>query len=133
MVGTGMLMLLVSWYTAFLLLRGKEIKKPVQYVLFGMTFSGWLATLAGWYVTEIGRQPYLVSGILKTHDAVSSVPAPMIGLTLTAYLIVYAVLMVAFITTIFHLARKAGDGSQYDPAQNKALGIERSSIMTAAD
>ena len=38
-----------------------------------MTFSGWVATLAGWYVTEIGRQPWLVYGVLRTADAASDV------------------------------------------------------------
>jgi cytochrome d ubiquinol oxidase subunit I len=44
-----------------------------------MTFSGWVATLAGWYVTEIGRQPWLVTGILRTGEAagpVAAVPEP---------------------------------------------------------
>ena len=36
-----------------------------------MTFCGWIATLAGWYVTEIGRQPFLVYGVLNTADAVT--------------------------------------------------------------
>jgi cytochrome d ubiquinol oxidase subunit I len=39
-----------------------------QLRLAGMTFSGWVATLAGWYVTEIGRQPFLVHGVLRTAE-----------------------------------------------------------------
>jgi cytochrome d ubiquinol oxidase subunit I len=38
-----------------------------------LTFSGWFATLCGWLVTEIGRQPWLVTGILRTADAVGTV------------------------------------------------------------
>ena len=133
MVGMGMLMLLVSWVTAVLFLMKKEIPPKLQYVLVAMTFSGWIATIAGWYVTEIGRQPYLVQGILLTKDAVADLPGSMVGLTLTAYLIVYAVLLTAFIATVFHLARKAGEGGKYDPEQNKALGIERRTVITAAE
>ena len=73
-----------------------------------MTFSGWLAVLAGWYTTEIGRQPWLVHGVLKTADAASGVSAGMIGLTLGLYLTLYAVLIVAYVWVLFYMARKAG-------------------------
>ena len=71
-----------------------------------MTFSGWLATLAGWYVTEIGRQPWLVTGILKTSDAVTQIPASNVGMSLAMYLIVYAVLLFFYLQTIFYMSRK---------------------------
>jgi len=74
-----------------------------------MTFSGWVATVAGWYVTEIGRQPWLVQGVLATKDAASDVAGGMIASTLIAYLVVYVILLVAYISTIFYLARKAGE------------------------
>jgi cytochrome d ubiquinol oxidase subunit I len=81
-------------------------------VLIGMTFSGWVATLAGWYVTETGRQPYLVSGILKTADAINDVPAPMIGFSLALYITVYAVLIVAYMVVVTKLAHKAAKGEK---------------------
>jgi cytochrome d ubiquinol oxidase subunit I len=71
-----------------------------------MTFSGWLATLAGWYVTEIGRQPWLVTGVLTTAQAVGPVPAGSVASTLVMYLVVYAVLLVAYVTTIYRLAAR---------------------------
>jgi cytochrome d ubiquinol oxidase subunit I len=108
MVGTSLLMLAVSWLSAFWLFRHKDIAKPLAFILVPMAFSGWVATIAGWYVTEIGRQPWLVTGVLKTVDAISDVPAPIIGISLSMYLLIYAILMVAFITTIFYMARKAG-------------------------
>lgn len=102
-------MLLVSWSCVFMLKRKKDITPILGYALLGMTFSGWVATVAGWYVTEIGRQPWLVSGVLRVADAVTPVPAPMVGLTLVMYLIVYALLLVAFMTTLFYMARRAGE------------------------
>jgi cytochrome d ubiquinol oxidase subunit I len=75
-----------------------------------MTFSGWVATLAGWYVTEIGRQPWLVTGVLTTAEAASAVPAAMIGTSLAMYLAIYAVLIVAYLSVLFHLAAKAKHG-----------------------
>jgi cytochrome d ubiquinol oxidase subunit I len=110
MVGLGLLMLAVSWVGSFYLWRGRAMPRMLQRVFIGMTFSGWVATLAGWYVTEIGRQPYLVSGILTTADAASDVPAPMIGLSLALYLVVYAALIVAYIGVITKLAHKAATG-----------------------
>jgi len=117
MVGTGVAMLLLSWATAALLLRrGVEgLPRPVLYGLVGMTFSGWLATLAGWYTTEIGRQPWLVQGVLSTRDAVADVPAAMVASTLIAYLVVYALLLGAYILVIFYLARRAARGEKLDP------------------
>jgi cytochrome d ubiquinol oxidase subunit I len=107
MVGIGLLMLLVSWLATFQVWRRGEPAPLVNRVLVAMTFSGWLATLAGWYVTEIGRQPWLVSGVLRTADAVSGVPAPMIAATLAAYLATYVFLTAAYISVLFYLARKA--------------------------
>lgn len=109
MVATGMLMLVVSWLAGVQLYRKGEPKKWLAYALVGMAFSGWVATVAGWYTTEIGRQPWLVDGVLMTADAVSDVSAGMVATTLTAYILVYIILIIAFISTIFYLARKAGD------------------------
>jgi cytochrome d ubiquinol oxidase subunit I len=83
--------------------------------LVAMSFSGWVATVAGWYVTEIGRQPYLVYGVLTTAQAASAVPAPMIAATLVMYLTLYAALIVAYVTVLFHLARKAAMGKGAQP------------------
>jgi cytochrome bd ubiquinol oxidase subunit I len=69
MVGMGMLMLAVGWLAFWQQRRGGQIKPWLMKVLVGMTFSGWIATLAGWYVTEIGRQPWLVTGVLSTKQA----------------------------------------------------------------
>lgn len=133
MVGIGILMLVVSWWGAYALLRKKDINEKLAYALIAMTFSGWVATLSGWYVTEIGRQPYLVQGVLKTHDAVADVPPEMVGVSLTLYLALYALLLGAFITTVFYLARKAGTGDKGDAEKEHETVLERSSIIPAAD
>jgi cytochrome bd ubiquinol oxidase subunit I len=109
MVGVGMAMLVLSW-TGLVLLRkygAGEMPKLPLLAFCAMSFSGWIATLAGWYTTEIGRQPWLVQGVLATKDAVSDVPAAMVLSTLIGYLVVYAVLILAYIGVITYLARKA--------------------------
>jgi cytochrome d ubiquinol oxidase subunit I len=107
MVGVGLLMLAVSWLATLLLWRRRALPRWTLMALVGMTFSGWVATLAGWYVTEIGRQPWLVTGVLRTSEAASAVPAPMIAATLVAYLVTYLFLLAAYVSVLFYLARKA--------------------------
>ena len=110
MVGTGMLMLLLSWGTVWMIRKRGVDHLPRLHLmaLVAMTFSGWLATLAGWYVTEIGRQPWLVTGVMTTRDALGPVPAGMVASTLILYLAVYALLLAAYVAVIFQLARKGG-------------------------
>ncbi len=117
MVGIGMLMLLLSWAGAVLLWRrgADAMPRVYLYALSGSAFIGWIATLAGWYTTEIGRQPWLVQGVLSTKDALSSVPAPMVLTTLIAYVLVYAALMLAYMGVITHLAVKAAKGEAPPP------------------
>jgi cytochrome d ubiquinol oxidase subunit I len=115
MVGVGLLMLAVSWLAWWQLRRRGVPTRWLLRVMVLMSFSGWLGTLAGWYVTEIGRQPFLVYGVIRTAEAASSVPAPMIAMSLGAYLLLYAGLLVAYVTVLFHLANKAASGDA--PAQ----------------
>ena len=115
MVGTGFAMLFLSWAAVFLMWRrgGPEfLPKPVLWAMVPMAFSGWVATLAGWYTTEIGRQPWLVQGVLTTKQAVADVPAPFVGLSLAAYLAVYGILLAAYIGVLFYLARTAAKGGR---------------------
>jgi len=130
MVGTGMLMLLIAWTGVWLIRkRGVDgLPRWYAYALVGMTFSGWVATLAGWYVTEIGRQPWLVTGVLRTHEAVGPVSAMMIASSLTLYLSVYAVLLAAYIAVLYRLARlgsHAPDGKPMFPLPGVAEGPAR--------
>ncbi len=107
MVGIGLLMLLVSWLSSATLLKHKKLPAWGNKVLVGMTFSGWIATLAGWYVTEVGRQPYLVTNVLLTEDAVTALPASNVGLSFTLYALVYLLLLVSYIATLGLMARRA--------------------------
>ncbi len=108
MVGMGVLMLAVSWLAAWHLRRRGTVPPSVSRILVAMTFAGWIGVLSGWYTTEIGRQPWLVHGVLRTADAVTAVPAGRIGTTLALYLTLYVVLIVAYVSVVFHLARQAG-------------------------
>jgi cytochrome bd ubiquinol oxidase subunit I len=110
MVGTGMLMLLASWVGLWLYRRrgwvAERLPRTLLWGLAGMTFSGWVATVAGWYVTEIGRQPFIVYGLLRTNEVASTVPSPTIAFTLAMYVTVYLALLVAYVSVIKHMAEK---------------------------
>jgi cytochrome d ubiquinol oxidase subunit I len=112
MVGVGGLMLLASWLSAWQLRAGGAPGRWTQRGLLAMTFSGWVALLAGWYVTEIGRQPWIVYGLLRTADVASDVPAAHIGISLALYLTLYAVLIVAYVWVLFYMARKAQQAAE---------------------
>ena len=85
-----------------------------------MTFSGWVATLAGWYVTEIGRQPFLVYGLLRTADLVAPHPSGMVLSTLVAYLLVYAFLLVAYVLVLMYMAEHPAMPTPQTPQSAKA-------------
>lgn len=114
MVGTGMLMVFAAWLSGFLLIRAGELPRGLLRGLALMTFIGWLATVSGWYVSEMGRQPWLVTGVLLTKDAAAALPAPMIRGSLLMYLCLYAALLLAYVSVVLHLARKAPHSTHRD-------------------
>jgi cytochrome d ubiquinol oxidase subunit I len=113
MVGVGMLMLLSSWLAWWQLRKAgwqaQGLPRLTLTVLMLMTFSGWVATVAGWYVTEIGRQPYIVQGLLKVADVATTTPAPYVAATLAAYVAVYLALLLAYVGVLRYLASKPMD------------------------
>ena len=115
MVGVGLLMLAVSWFACYELKIKNTLSQRTAMVLVAMTFAGWVALVSGWYVTEIGRQPWLVHGVLTTAQAASQVPAGIIALSLAMYLTLYAALLSAYVSVVFYLAKKAVDGG-YEPS-----------------
>ena len=110
MVGTGMMMLATSWLGWWLFRRANwqtaALPRSVLWLFAGMTFSGWVATVAGWYVTEIGRQPFIVYGLIRTADVAATVPSAMMGLTLAMYITLYLALIVAYVSVLKYMAEK---------------------------
>ncbi|WP_100656128.1 cytochrome ubiquinol oxidase subunit I [Alteromonas flava] len=131
MVGMGLLMILIAWWCAPRLWQQNRLSVLQLKVLISMSFSGWIASLAGWYVTEIGRQPYLVSGVLRTADAVTTQPAGNVAFTLVAYLLLYVVLLFAYVKTLFYMARRSVDIEEFEPRtpQQKAVSTQHSTLL----
>lgn len=97
MVGIGVILAIVSLLYLFFLWRKKEqiIKKWFLKILFLCTPMGFIAVEAGWIVTEVGRQPWIIYGIMKTKDSLTSMP----GLTYTFIIFVLLYLLLSFIVT----------------------------------
>ncbi|MBX9594260.1 MAG: cytochrome ubiquinol oxidase subunit I [Roseomonas sp.] len=119
MVGMGLLMIAMGWAGAWYLWKRGTLPVLLMRGFALMAFGGWVATLAGWYVTEIGRQPWLVTGVLTTAQAAGPVPAMAIASTLVTYLVLYVLLLGAYITTIYRLAKKGRMAEATDSSMMK--------------
>ncbi len=92
MVAIGVYMIAAAWFGAWLLWRGRLFETRWYLKLLAQTWwAGFVAVIAGWVVTESGRQPWIVQGVLRTADAVSPVPAASIAATLILFVLVYGV------------------------------------------
>jgi cytochrome d ubiquinol oxidase subunit I len=115
MVGMGTAMLALAWLGTWMTRGGLVAPRWLLWTFAGFTFSGWIATLAGWMVTEIGRQPWLVTGILRTDEAVGQVSGAQIGASLMGYVITYALMFVAYMVVLTHLAGKGAGQAEPHP------------------
>ncbi len=122
MLGVGGLMLLVSWWGAYTYWRGREPGPALLAALSAMTFSGWVATLAGWYVTEIGRQPWVVSGLVKTAEVAADHPAATLTGTLFGYIGLYLFLLYSYIQALRYLSTKPARSLAMVPGRVEQAG-----------
>jgi cytochrome d ubiquinol oxidase subunit I len=107
MYGLAIVMFAVGVASLWLRLRGRLFSSRwFLWMLVFMTPSGIIATLAGWYVAETGRQPWVIYGILRTVDAMSPVPAQALLSNLIAFVCVYAVFIIVFLTFTFRIIRR---------------------------
>ena len=111
MVGMGLIMLAVSWFGVWLRWRGRlETTRWFLWVAFLSFPTGFVAVLAGWFTAEVGRQPWVVYGLLRTKDAVTpSLATGDVVFSLLAYVVVYAVIYcVRLLLHLSPVARRAG-------------------------
>lgn len=93
MVATGMTMLLVGLISLFLRWRRRLYDAHLFHrMVILMGPSGFIAVLAGWITTEVGRQPFTVYGLLRTTESVAPIEAPAVAASLVAFIVVYFVL-----------------------------------------
>ena len=107
MVGMGMLMIALGFWSLLLRRRDRIYQSPLFLrAVVCMGPAGLIALLAGWYTTEIGRQPWVVYGLMRTADAVSAHTAGPLALTLGLFIIVYLFVFGAGAAYIMRLVRK---------------------------
>ncbi|WP_457788003.1 cytochrome ubiquinol oxidase subunit I [Pseudomonas sp. PL-6] len=120
MVAMGLLMILVGLWGTWLRYRGRLFaSRPFLHLAVWMGPSGILAILAGWYTTEIGRQPWIVQGLMRTADASSGHSFAQMSLTLALFVVVYFALFGAGIGYMLRLVRK---GPRIDEGQEVTQG-----------
>jgi cytochrome d ubiquinol oxidase subunit I len=108
MVGMGLLMLLLGVLGLVLRLRNKLYDtRWFQCFALGMGPSGLIALLAGWITTEVGRQPWVVYGVLRTADAASPLSSQQVGTSLLLFIIVY---FLVFGTGIYYMLKMMAKG-----------------------
>ncbi|HEX7081966.1 MAG TPA: cytochrome ubiquinol oxidase subunit I [Gammaproteobacteria bacterium] len=106
MVGLGLVMLALAWIALVHLWRGTL--ERTRWLLRAFRYAapaGLVALLAGWFTTEVGRQPYLIYGLLRTAEGVSPVPSASVGTTLALFVLVYGVVFGAGAYYVMKLIR----------------------------
>jgi len=107
MVGLGFAMLGLGLWSLFARVRGRLYDWPwLHRAAIMMGPSGFIAVLAGWVTTEVGRHPFTVYGLLRTADSASPLDAPAVAASLLAFVIVYFTVFGAGVWYIFHLVKK---------------------------
>jgi cytochrome d ubiquinol oxidase subunit I len=116
MVGMGTAMALVAAWTGWLALRRRRIheQRTLLHALVVVAPFGFLATEAGWIVTEVGRQPWVVQGLMRTSDAVT--PMPVLIVPMVLFTLLYCGLAAIVISLIVYLVRDT-------TAQSETAGV----------
>ncbi|MDJ0913403.1 MAG: cytochrome ubiquinol oxidase subunit I [Desulfobacterales bacterium] len=128
MVGIGLLMIATGVIALILHFKKRLFDtRWFQYWCMALTPSGFVAVLAGWFVTEVGRQPWIVYGLLRTADATSPVLGTSIAISLTAFVIVYAFV---FGAGIYYILKLIGKGPESLETAYGDHGIGKPPIVT---
>jgi cytochrome d ubiquinol oxidase subunit I len=126
MVGLGMLMILLGITSLWLRWRGRlESSRPFLRFALWMGPAGIVAILAGWFTTEMGRQPWVVYNVMRTADAVSPHGATELGVTLALFVVVYFAVFGTGIAYLLRLIRKGPIVSEGQQVEVGGPGQER--------
>lgn len=116
MVGLGVAMIALGAWGAWLSWRngGPQHSRPFLWACVAMGPAGFVAVIAGWIVAEVGRQPYVIYGVLRTAEAVSPVRASQVSVSLLAFMAIYAVV---FSVGALYILRLIEAGPNAPPAE----------------
>jgi cytochrome d ubiquinol oxidase subunit I len=128
MVGLGMLMIATGVIAIVLYFRKRLFDtRWFQYWCMALTPAGFVSVLAGWFVTEVGRQPWIVHGLMRTQEATSPVIGTSIAISLAAFIIVY---VFVFGAGSYYILRLIGKGPEDAEAAYGDHGVEKPPIVT---
>jgi cytochrome d ubiquinol oxidase subunit I len=128
MAGIGMLMIATGLIAIILYFKKRLFDtRWFQLWCMALTPTGFIAVLAGWHVTEVGRQPWIVQGLMRTSDATSPVPGTSIAISLTAFVIIY---IFVFGAGSYYILKLIGKGPGGEPEAYGDHGIEKPPIVT---
>ncbi|WP_285425000.1 MULTISPECIES: cytochrome ubiquinol oxidase subunit I [unclassified Pseudomonas] len=126
MAGLGMLMIAVGLWSAWLRWRGGLYSNRLFLrLVMCMGPSGLIALLAGWFTTEIGRQPWVVYGLMRTADASSNHSVGQMSLTLVLFVVVYFALFGTGFGYMMRLVRKGPKTHEGDDTPHGGPGQQR--------
>jgi cytochrome d ubiquinol oxidase subunit I len=129
MVGIGMAMIATGMFALVLYLRKRLFDtRWFQLWCMALTPAGFIAVLAGWFVTEIGRQPYIVYGVMRTAEAVSPVGGEPIALSLAAFVVAYTFV---FGAGSYYILRLIAKGPASDEEPYGAHGVKEPPLVTS--
>jgi cytochrome d ubiquinol oxidase subunit I len=134
MVGLGLLMLLLGLWGAFTRWRG-ELYRSRLFLRFAMLMgpAGLIAILAGWMTTEIGRQPWVVYGVMRTRDAVSNHSALALSTTLIVFIVVYVAVFGTGIAYMLKLVAKGPEPFDDHAPEPETAGRPARPLSAAPD
>jgi cytochrome d ubiquinol oxidase subunit I len=122
MVGMGLLMLGLGLLSLYARWRGGLYRSRwLHLYALAMGPAGFIAVLAGWFTTEVGRQPFTVYGLLRTADSASPLAAPAVGSSLLAFVIVYFIVYAAGLTYLFRLMAQPPHQGEQGPGGDMPL------------
>ncbi len=127
MVGIGFLILGLGLFSLWARWRGALYQTRLLHMFaLAMGPAGFIAVLAGWFTTEVGRQPFTVYGLLRTVDSASPLAAPAVGSSLLSFVIVYFIVYAAGLTYLFRLMAQPPHHGEQGPGRGipvRAAGI----------
>jgi cytochrome bd ubiquinol oxidase subunit I len=141
MVACGLLMLAIAWYGSLQIARNRiETQRRLLWVIFLSFPLGFVATLTGWFVAEVGRQPWAVYGIMRTADAATPfLRTPEVAATLTMFVAIYAIIFTFGAAYIYQLLKRGpapeaepqiGDTNPKRPLSIPATGLNERALPT---
>jgi cytochrome bd ubiquinol oxidase subunit I len=131
MVGSGFFTLLIAvlfWGSYFLKKRHMPRNRPLLWCVVLSGFLSFVAIIAGWMLTEIGRQPWVIYGYLRTKDAVTT--APLLNVSFTIFTLIYILLAVALVWLLLKVVRRplprvtlTADGYHVEEPEIEKVGV----------